>query len=57
MSIMNKGQILKYEAVLRRGKLPPNIKEKDINDFIDFICNVVEQQDIFFSGDLFMEKT
>ena len=40
--------IIEYEAVLKRGKLPPNITEKDITDFIDFICQVGEEQDIFF---------
>ena len=40
--------IIEYEAVLRRGKLPPNITDKDITDFIDFICQVGEEQDIFF---------
>ena len=40
--------IIEYEAVLRRGKLPPSITEKDITDFIDFICQVGEEQDIFF---------
>ncbi len=40
--------IIEYEAVLRRGKLPPNITKKDITDFIDFFCQVGEQQDIFF---------
>jgi len=40
--------IIEYEAVLRRGKLPPNITDKDVTDFIDFICQVGEEQDIFF---------
>ena len=40
--------IIEYEAVLRRGKLPPSITEEDITDFIDFICQVGEEQDIFF---------
>ena len=40
--------IIEYEAVLKRGKLPPSIAEKDITDFIDFFCRVGEQQDIFF---------
>ena len=40
--------IIEYEAVLRRGKLPPNITDKDITDFIDFFCQVGEKQDIFF---------
>lgn len=40
--------VLEYESVLMRGSLPPNITEKDITDFIDFICQIGEQQDIFF---------
>ena len=40
--------IIEYEAVLRRGELPPNITDKDITDFIDFFCQVGEKQDIFF---------
>jgi putative PIN family toxin of toxin-antitoxin system len=40
--------ILEYEDVLRRGKLPGAISEKDISDFIDFLCHVGDQQDIFF---------
>ena len=40
--------IIEYEDVLSRGKLPPSISQKDIGDFIDFICNIGEQQNIFF---------
>jgi putative PIN family toxin of toxin-antitoxin system len=40
--------ILEYEDVLRRGKLPGAISEKDISDFVDFLCHVGDQQDIFF---------
>ena len=40
--------IFEYEDVLRRGKLPPEISEQDISDFIDFLCYVGYQQDIFF---------
>ena len=40
--------IIEYEDVLRRGKLPVSITEKDISDFIDFFCHVGDQQDIFF---------
>ncbi len=40
--------IIEYEDVLRRGKLPASITEKDISDFIDFFCYVGDQQDIFF---------
>lgn len=40
--------IIEYEDVLRRGKLPASISVKDISDFIDFFCNVGDQQDIFF---------
>jgi len=40
--------IIEYEDVLRRGKLPVTITEKDITDFIDFFCSVGENQEIFF---------
>jgi putative PIN family toxin of toxin-antitoxin system len=40
--------IIEYEDVLRRGKLPASITEKDITDFVDFLCYVGEQQKIFF---------
>ena len=40
--------IIEYEDVLRRGKLPDTITEKDISDFIDFFCHIGDQQDIFF---------
>ena len=40
--------IIEYEDVLRRGKLPAYIMEKDISDFIDFFCHIGDQQDIFF---------
>jgi putative PIN family toxin of toxin-antitoxin system len=40
--------IIEYEDVLRRGKLPVSITEKDICDFIDFFCHVGDKQDIFF---------
>ncbi len=40
--------IIEYEDVLRRGKLPNSITEKDITDFIDFLCYVGEHQEIFF---------
>ena len=40
--------IFEYEVVLRRGKLPAEISESDIGDFIDLLCNVGLRQDIFF---------
>ena len=40
--------IIEYEDVLRREKLPSSINQKDISDFIDFICSIGDQQDIFF---------
>jgi putative PIN family toxin of toxin-antitoxin system len=40
--------IIEYEDVLRHGKLPASITEKDITDFIDFFCYVGEHQEIFF---------
>ena len=40
--------IIEYEDVLRRGKLPASITEKDISDFIDFFCHVGKLQEIFF---------
>ncbi len=40
--------IIEYEDVLRRGKLPASISEKDISDFLDFLCYVGYRQDIFY---------
>ncbi len=40
--------IIEYEDVLKRGKLPASITEKEIGDFIDFFCYIGDQQDIFF---------
>ena len=40
--------IIEYEDVLRRGKLPSSISEKDISDFLDFLCYVGYRQGIFF---------
>lgn len=40
--------IIEYEDVLRRGKLPSSISEKDISDFLDFLCYVGYRQDIFY---------
>jgi len=40
--------IIESEDVLRRGKLPTSISEKDISDFLDFLCYVGYRQDIFF---------
>jgi putative PIN family toxin of toxin-antitoxin system len=40
--------IIEYEDVLRRGKLPASISEKDISDLIDFFCYVGDHQEIFF---------
>ena len=40
--------IIEYEDVPKRGKLPSSISEKDIDDFIDFLCHVGNPQDIFF---------
>jgi len=40
--------IIEYEDVLKRGKRPHSISEKDISDFIDFLCYVGDRQDIFF---------
>ena len=40
--------IIEYEDVLRRGKLPDSLTEKYVTDFIDFICRVGDQQEIFF---------
>ena len=40
--------IIEYEDVLKRGKLPPTISDRDIGDFIDFLCRVGNRQDIFF---------
>lgn len=40
--------VVEYEDVLKRGMLPPSISEEDIGDFIDFLCQVAEPQNIFF---------
>jgi putative PIN family toxin of toxin-antitoxin system len=40
--------IIEYEDVLKRGKFSSFIAEKDIGDFIDFLCYLGERQDIFF---------
>lgn len=40
--------IIEYEDVLKRGKLSASIAERDISDFIDFLCYAGDQQDIFF---------
>ena len=40
--------IIEYEDVLRRGKLPDDITEEDINDLIDFFCHIGDKPDIFF---------
>lgn len=40
--------IIEYEDVLRRGKLPASLTAKDITDFIDFLCYIGDQSNIFF---------
>ena len=40
--------VFEYEGMLRRAKLPAEISEKEISDFIDFLCYVGFHQDIFF---------
>lgn len=40
--------VLEYEAVLRRGGLSKEITQKDLSDFIDFLCSVGLRQEIFF---------
>jgi predicted nucleic acid-binding protein len=40
--------IVQYEDVLRRGKLPASITDKDITDLIDYFCYAGDQQEIFF---------
>ena len=40
--------IIEYEDVLKRGSLSPSISEKDIGNFIDFLCHVGKPQNIFF---------
>jgi putative PIN family toxin of toxin-antitoxin system len=39
--------IIEYEDVLRRGRLPSYISEKNNSDFIDFFCYAGDRQDIF----------
>jgi len=40
--------IFEYESVLSRGNLPSEISKDDISSFIDFLCYIGHQQDIFF---------
>ena len=40
--------IIEYEDVLNRGELPTYIIKDDISNFIDFLCRIGDQQDIFF---------
>ncbi len=40
--------IIEYEDVLNRGHLPGDITKDDVADFIDFLCHIGSQQDIFF---------
>ena len=40
--------ILEYEGVLQRGNLLEGITQKDVSDFIDFLCSIGLGQDIFF---------
>jgi len=40
--------IIEYEDTLNRGRLPKSITRKDVSDFIDFLCHIGNQQDIFF---------
>ena len=49
--------IIEYEDVLRRGKLPASISEKDISDFLDFLCYVGYRQDIFFLWRPFLQDS
>ena len=49
--------IIEYEDVLSRGKLPTPLTEKDITDFIDFLCYAGEKQEIFFLWRPFLPDT
>jgi putative PIN family toxin of toxin-antitoxin system len=40
--------VFEYESVLKQAKVPPEISEEDISDFIDFLCYIGYRQDIFF---------
>lgn len=40
--------IIEYEDVLKRGKLPVSITAEDLTDFIDFLCYIGDNQDIFY---------
>lgn len=48
ISVISVPLIIEYEAVLKRVDLPPEIKSEDIDDFIDYICEISEYQDIYF---------
>ncbi|MBU1169807.1 MAG: putative toxin-antitoxin system toxin component, PIN family [Proteobacteria bacterium] len=40
--------VVEYEAVLKRADLITEISHKDIETFIDYLCNLSEFQDIYF---------
>jgi len=40
--------LVEYEAVLKRVDLPDEITCKDIENFIDFLCDIFEHQEIYF---------
>ena len=40
--------VVEYEAVLRRDGLSKGISQKDISDFIDYLCSIGLRQTIFF---------
>ena len=40
--------IVEYEAVLKRGNLVKGITQKDIENFIDYLCGISKWQDIYF---------
>ena len=40
--------VIEYEATLKRQEIPEIFTHKDIDDLIDFICDISSHQDIYF---------
>ncbi|MFH2091643.1 MAG: putative toxin-antitoxin system toxin component, PIN family [Pseudomonadota bacterium] len=40
--------VVEYETVLKRGNLAKELTYEDIDNFIDYLCGILEWQDIYF---------
>ncbi len=40
--------VLEYESVLLRHVAASTLEENDVRDFVDYICEVADRQDVFF---------